>query len=276
MLPLLPVLGAGGLIVGGATILGALVGALRPARRYNPDPLEQQIALLRAISALQMEPSRPVFQPGDHIRVRCWFGPIPYHHHGIVSRNAISAIHYDSGMDEGGILSVKQRKRSAAVRQTSLDRFAGSAGRDAIELVERPYDAQSVLTRACSALGSELWAEGTYDLRSNNCEHFARWCVGGWGYSRQVVNYSIVRSGVSAAATALVHRLCGSAIARVGAALGLGSLLPGIGWLLLGAGIVYAGYELAKGLGFWCNGHRSEIEGGDIRRAALAQGIQFA
>jgi hypothetical protein len=276
MLPLLPILGAGGLIVGGAAILGALAGARRPARRYYLYPLDQQIELLRAISALRLEPPRPVFQPGDHIRVRCWFGPIPYHHHGIVSWDVNSAIHYDSGMDEGDILSIKQRKRSAAVRQTSLDRFAGSAGLDAIELVERPYEAQNVLTRAYAALGSELWAEGTYDLRSNNCEHFARWCVGGWGYSQQVVIFSIVRSGISAAATALVHRLCGSAIARVGAALGLGSLLPGIGSLLLGAGIVYAGYELAKGLGFFCNGHRAEIAGSEIRRAALAQGVQFA
>jgi hypothetical protein len=121
-----------------------------------------------------------------------------------------------------------------------------------------------------------LWAEGTYDLRSNNCEHFARWCVGGWGYSKQVVNYSIVRSGVSTAATALVHRLCGNTVARVGAALGLGSLLPGFGWLLLGAGIVYAGYELAKGLGFFCNGHRAEISDSEIRRSALSNGVQFA
>jgi hypothetical protein len=256
---MLPILG-GGLIAGGAAILGALIaGARRPARRYYHDPLEQQIELPRALSALRLEPPRPVFQPGDHIRVPCWFGPIPYHHHGIVSWDVNSAIHYDS----------------AGVRQTSLDLFAGSAGLDAIELVERPYDAQNVLARARSALGSKLWAEGTYDLRSNNCEHFARWCVCGWGYSQQVVTYSILRSGTIAAAGALVRRLWGSAIARVGAALGLGSLLPGLGWILLGAGIVYAVDELAKGLGFCCNGQCAEIDGSDIRRAALAQGVQF-
>ena len=34
--------------------------------------------------------------------------------------------------------------------------------------------------------------------------------------------------------------------------------------------------ELAKGLGFWCNGHRAEIDGADVRRAALAHGLQFS
>jgi hypothetical protein len=228
------------------------------------------------ISGVRFGPTRYVPCAGDHIRVRCWFGPVPYHHHGIAGwdhqTNRPTAIHYDSGMDEGGI---KRRKQAAAVRETSLDRFAGSAGRDAIELVERPHDAQTVLTRAYSALGSELWAEGTYDLLSNNCEHFARWCVGGWGYSQQVARFSILRSGISATVSEFARRLWSGTIRRIAVKLGLGSLIPGIGWLLLGAGIVYAGYELAKGLGVFCNGHRTEIDGTAVRRAAFAYGVRF-
>jgi hypothetical protein len=280
MVPLLPLLAAGGVILGGAAILGALPGRRRSPRRNSRDPLNERVELLRALSRLRLEPTPYVPQPGDHIRVRCWFGPIPYHHHGIVSwdfqNNRPNAIHYGSGMDENAGFGIKAQKRSAVVRQTDLERFAGSAGLGAIELVERPQNTWPVLTRAYSALGSELWAEGTYDLRCNNCEHFSRWCTGGWGYSQQVVNFSILRTGISAAASALAHRLYASVVARVGAALGVGYLLPGLGWLLLGAGILYAGYELAKGLGFCCNGHRAEIDGRDIRRAALAQGIQFA
>jgi hypothetical protein len=257
-------------------IFGALAGARRPARRYYLDPLDQQIELLRAPSALRLEPPRPVFQPGDHIRVRCWFGPIPYYHQGIVSWDANSVIHYDSGMEEGGILFIKQRKRSAAVRQTTLDRFAGSAGLEAIELVERPYDAQNVLTRAYSALGSELWAEGTYTPALQQLRTFC----------------AVVRRRVrlQPAGRDLLHRAKRHQRRRERAGLpalwqrdrpcrygfGLGSLLPGLGWLLLGAGIVYSGYELAEGLGFFCNGDRAEIAGSDIRRVALAQGVQFA
>jgi len=315
MLPVLPVVG--GLLAGGSTTFFGLVGAgfgcglaaAAGGRRGRGLPDTDSLiedsnevrafATANAVAAKKIEISldrlrellsdnehisgaclgskRYIPQPGDHIRVRCWCGPIPYHHHGIVGwdhqYNRPTAIHYDSGTDEGGI---KRRKQAAAVRETSLDRFAGSAGRDAIEWVESPHDAQTVLTRAYSALGSELWAAGTYKLLSNNCEHFARWCVGGWGYSEQVAKFSILRSGIGATVSEFARRLCSGTIRRIAAKLGLESLIPGIGWLLLGAGILYAGFELAKGLGFFCNGHRTEIDGTAVRRAASVHGVRFA
>jgi hypothetical protein len=264
MLPVLPVFGLGGLIVG--SILGGLA-----ARR---------VVALNGSSGGTLAQDRYIPRPGDHVMVRCWFGPVPYHHHGIVGwdhkNKRPTAIHYDSGMDVTASFRVKERKRSAVVRETDLDRFSDSAGSDAIELVERPHDVVTVLKRAYSAIGSELWTEGTYDLRSNNCEHFARWCIGGWGYSQQVINYSILRSGIGATVSEVARRFCGGIIRQIAAKLGLTSLISGLGSLLFGAGIVLAGYELARGLGFFSNGHRTEIDGSAIRRAALDHGIQFA
>ncbi len=278
MLPVLPVMGLGGLVTGGAVpllgvgglIVGGVLGSLAGRRSDS----------LSNISGSHYEPKRYVtLEPGDHIRVRCWFGPIPYHHHGIVGwdreNNRPTAIHYVSS-DEVAIFGIKTRKRAAAVRETDLDRFVGSAGLAAIELVERPLDWLAVVKRAYSALGSEFWAEGTYDLRSNNCEHFALWCIGGWGYSQQVVNYSILRSGIGSCVSEISRRLVGGTIRRIAAELGLIDLIPGIGWPLFGAGILYAMYDLAKGLGFFCNGHRTEADGAAVRRAALAHGVQFA
>jgi hypothetical protein len=251
----------------------------RAASRKNLEDNTSSTSLYYGLTPWGSTPCKYDPLPGDHIRVRCWFGPIPYHHHGIVvwdhENNRASAIHYDSGLEGVGGFGTKQRMRIASVRMTDLGRFAGDAGLNAIKLVERPVNRSAVVNRARSALGAALWAEGTYDVLSNNCEHFASWCIRGWGYSHQVVNYSILATGIGACASATTYCLCGSAIARIGEALGLGYLLPGIGWVILGAGVVYAACTLAKELGFGCNGKYTEIDGAKLRNLALAYGVQL-
>lgn len=85
------------------------------------------------------------------------------------------------------------------VREVTLAAFAG--GRPvAIKFRPRPrFSPDEIVARARSRLG-----ENRYRLTSNNCEHFAEWCLSGESRSEQVERYV---GAVRAAAGRLGRRL---------------------------------------------------------------------
>jgi hypothetical protein len=94
-----------------------------------------------------------------------------YLHHGIYAGNG-RVIHY------GGF---SRMFRSRPVEEVSLDEFALGRGLEVKTWVAPKFTGTDVITRARSRLG-----EDRYRLLSNNCEHFAEWCIGGTSRSAQV------------------------------------------------------------------------------------------
>jgi hypothetical protein len=131
---------------------------------------------------------------GDHIYVERGL----YGHHGVDLGDG-TAIDFAGG--EGG-------KAAACIRRVTLMEFAQRA-----PIMVRAYgprfSAEETVERAISMIG-----RSGYDLFSNNCEHFASWCVTGEHSSAQVEN---VRSAASVFAVAtVVPRLSGSALVGLG------------------------------------------------------------
>lgn len=104
---------------------------------------------------------------GDHIYVVRAGG---YSHHGvdIGSRRVIHQSTTDGA------------KHGSSIRETSIDDFL-DGGELRIRAYGKRYTPETAVARAKSALG-----QSGYDLASNNCEHFATWCVAGEHASAQV------------------------------------------------------------------------------------------
>jgi len=94
-----------------------------------------------------------------------------YLHHGIYAGNG-RVIHY------GGF---SRMFRGRPVEEVSLEEFALGRGLEVKTWVAPKFTGADVIARARSRLG-----EDRYRLLSNNCEHFAEWCIGGMGRSAQV------------------------------------------------------------------------------------------
>lgn len=108
-----------------------------------------------------------------------------YVHHGIYAGNG-RVIHY------AGYCRLFRR---GPVEEVPLDDFAGGH-----EVVVRrhampAFSGEVAVRRARSRLG-----EDDYHLLSNNCEHFAEWCVSGTSRSRQIKEW---RARADAALAAL-------------------------------------------------------------------------
>src|SRR5262245_58893457 len=101
---------------------------------------------------------------GAHLVTPRW----GYDHHGIYLR-AGRVIHY---------AGFKGLLRRGPVEEISLEEFAG--GREVIVKAT----VREAATRARSRLG-----ENRYSFVSNNCEHFAEWCVSGISRSGQVERF---------------------------------------------------------------------------------------
>lgn len=104
---------------------------------------------------------------GDHIYV---VRPQGHSHHGI-DVGGDRVIHRSS--PDG-------RKRTSTIRETSLAEFL-DGGTLRIRRYGRCLSRDDAVARARSMLD-----QGGYDLLSNNCEHFATWCVTGQQTSAQV------------------------------------------------------------------------------------------
>ncbi|XP_071961638.1 phospholipase A and acyltransferase 2-like [Antedon mediterranea] len=146
--------------------------------------------------------SRSKFQAGDLVKVRRW-DPIPYSHWGVYIGNG-EVMHLS-----GAEFNIKA-KETAKVHRVTFKEFVGDDDNAEVECIPCPSDVsrEEVVRLAKSAEGG-FFRNRPYDLFTNNCEHFARWCHGE-ARSKQVDN-AVWWGTVGAAA--------------VGGALLLGSLL---------------------------------------------------
>jgi hypothetical protein len=94
------------------------------------------------------------------------------------------------------------------IERTSLRAFAGGRKIHVRHYGEKRSVA-SVIARARSRLG-----ENRYCLATNNCEHFATWCITGARESRQVDER--VGTAILGVATAFFFPVLGAAIVAVG------------------------------------------------------------
>lgn len=106
-----------------------------------------------------------MFEKGDVIRVsvirKPGFGP---NHYGVYDGN--DGVYHFAG----------ENIRDVYVKYSSLDDFE-DGGRVVVDSYPgKKYSPEQIIQRAQSKLGSDF---GGYNLYSNNCEHFAFWCVTG-------------------------------------------------------------------------------------------------
>ena len=94
-----------------------------------------------------------------------------YVHHGVYAGNG-RVIHY------GGF---SRMFSSSPVEEVSIDEFTLGHGLTVKPWVAPKFTGADVVERARSRIG-----ENRYRLFSNNCEHFAEWCIGGKSRSLQV------------------------------------------------------------------------------------------
>ena len=109
---------------------------------------------------------------GDHI---VWHRPYGCDHHAIIvdilnDSRALRVIHYTNGV-------VQEETREVNPSEEDLYRIDYPS--------EDSYPVVEVLQRTFAWLG-----EAKYDLFTNNCEHFARWCKTGRTECRQVPKYA--------------------------------------------------------------------------------------
>jgi hypothetical protein len=109
---------------------------------------------------------------GDHI----WVRRRGYTHHGIDAGDG-TVLHY------AGYPGL--RNANAKIERTTLGQFAKGGEVQRFE-VGGDTDPDTVIQRAESRLG-----EKAYNLATNNCEHFARWCVEGESRSPQVATVGV-------------------------------------------------------------------------------------
>lgn len=105
---------------------------------------------------------QPKILPGTILRVFRGF----YFHYGVYVGNG-RVVHFCStGMNE-------LDSSSADVVETSFKMFS-KGDVVYVDTQEMPaFERDEIVRRARSAIGTKL---GTYNLLSNNCEHFANWC----------------------------------------------------------------------------------------------------
>ncbi len=131
-----------------------------------------------------------------------------YTHHGLYVGNE-QVIHY-AGNAVPGV--------QGPVEKVSLSDFLSGASCNVRDYASRRYSREESVTRAYDRL-----REDNYDLFSNNCEHFVRWCINGDHSSPQVEAGSGVASGTLTAVGAVTGI---GAVAAFGAVPGLSG--PGI------------------------------------------------
>jgi len=117
------------------------------------------------------------YQPGDHLVV----SRRVYTHHGIYA-------------GDGWVV----HKDFSPVRLESLQTFGAGAKIRVCQRQPGDFPASTILARAVSRLG-----EDRYDLLTDNCEHFVRWCRNGKAESPQIAA-GLRALGVGLAARALM------------------------------------------------------------------------
>lgn len=151
---------------------------------------------------------------GDHIFVWRHHKGVPFQHHAIDLGDS-TVIHFTdgSGGPDGGIAGPGGNAADFEVQLTSIDVITRQ-GLDKIHVVshQNAMPPESVVERAVSQLGRK-----GYHLLSNNCEHFACWCVVDRDESRQVsVAYErLCAVGIKAVASGVVRATTSLGVKRV-------------------------------------------------------------
>ena len=94
-----------------------------------------------------------------------------YQHHGLYLGEH-QVIHY---------LGFSAGELSGQIAITSLLEFCQGHGYRVMPYATRGYSREESIDRAYSRLG-----EAHYNTLLNNCEHFVRWCIEGFHYSKQI------------------------------------------------------------------------------------------
>lgn len=98
-----------------------------------------------------------------------------YTHHGIDVGNG-DVIHFNG--------SPFRRSSTAKIEVCSLAEFSGDSS---LTVIPHETNPDIVIQRAKSKVG-----QSRYNLLTNNCEHFARWCVEGEPRSPQVKQAAVI------------------------------------------------------------------------------------
>src|SRR5437899_1544476 len=92
---------------------------------------------------------------GDHLKV--WH--FLYSHHAV-----------DRG--DGTVIEFGPKGTLGTVRRVSVADFSEGRPMEIVEHLDRRYSRNMIVARAQSRIGEANW-----NVFSNNCEHFANWCV---------------------------------------------------------------------------------------------------
>ncbi|MCL2138141.1 MAG: lecithin retinol acyltransferase family protein [Treponema sp.] len=99
-----------------------------------------------------------------------------YQHYGVYIGSG-KVIHY--APYEGQEISFE----NGVIHETTVEKFLNGRALRYIKNIQPAFPEDEIIRRARSRIG-----EKQYNLITNNCEHFARWCVTGENISYQVVN----------------------------------------------------------------------------------------
>ena len=141
---------------------------------------------------------------GDLLRVRRKFG---YYHFGIaVSEDRV--IHFTgSGQD----FAMREKMK---IIETPLKDFV----KDGVLEIEQPYNSKfnrdDVVNKAREYKDSNKFMGKYYNLVSNNCEHFARYCYDGKAQSLQVVTAAIIAAAAGFMTSAVFGSIVGTGLGK--------------------------------------------------------------
>lgn len=128
-----------------------------------------------------------------------------YIHHGLYAGCGM-VIHY-SGLSAG--------LNAGPVEEITLEQFAGKRGYSIIKNETATHSGPSAIQRARSRLG-----EDQYNVLTNNCEHFVRWCLNGQHESKQVKH--AIKAAAGLIASRYGSNLVGAALSPAGMTLATG------------------------------------------------------
>ena len=117
------------------------------------------------------------FQKGDLLRTRRDAG---YYHYGIASSES-TVIHY-SGLEGDNVLNPNNIK----IIETPVEQFIREDFLQVLTPFKSPFEREEIVKRAKNCVGNSKFNGKFYNLVSNNCEHFARYCYSGKRRSHQV------------------------------------------------------------------------------------------
>jgi hypothetical protein len=158
---------------------------LKTQEALNSSDLKQQI-YYRMIEN-QKDKIAIINDPFNYLFDRLSIGSVLYVDNYFVGLNAYQ--HYGVYIGNGKVIHFAPLEgqeissENGRIHETTLEKFLNGRALQIDKNIEKIYSENEIIQRARSRLG-----EKGYDLFTNNCEHFARWCVTGEHISYQVIN----------------------------------------------------------------------------------------